>query len=135
MIGISHYFSSILIVNASTVSPVEVTICQGPSDVTLRIRDRGGGVSPADLPAIFLYSFTTVSSEPAANESIFGAATQLAMQTGVGGPLAGLGYGLPMSRKYAEYFGGALDFVSLYGLGCDVFVRLRDLRYNADMRI
>lgn len=43
------------------------------------------------------------------------------------GTIAGLGYGLPMSRLYAMYFGGNLEFVSLDGWGSDVFVKLRCL--------
>jgi hypothetical protein len=41
------------------------------------------------------------------------------------GTLAGLGYGLPMSRIYAEHGRGALDIVSLYGHGCDTYIKIR----------
>jgi hypothetical protein len=41
------------------------------------------------------------------------------------GTLAGLGYGLPMSRIYAEHGRGALDIVSLYGHGCDTYIKVR----------
>lgn len=41
------------------------------------------------------------------------------------GTLAGLGYGLPMSRIYAEHGRGSLDVVSLYGHGCDTFIKVR----------
>ena len=53
--------------------------------------------------------------------------SRLGMQQGIGGRMAGLGYGLPLSRLYAEYFGGSLELVSLYGHGADVFVRLNDM--------
>lgn len=53
------------------------------------------------------------------------------MQSGLGGPLAGLGFGLPMSRRYAEFFGGSLDLVSMFGFGCDVFLRLQSLSDEA----
>lgn len=43
------------------------------------------------------------------------------------GTLAGLGFGLPLSRIYAQYFGGSLDLVSLTGYGCDAYVILRTL--------
>jgi pyruvate dehydrogenase kinase 2/3/4 len=39
-------------------------------------------------------------------------------------PLAGLGYGLPISRSYARYFGGDLDIMSMEGYGTDAFIYL-----------
>ena len=38
--------------------------------------------------------------------------------------MVGLGYGLPLSRLYARYFGGDLEIVSMDGYGTDVFVWL-----------
>lgn len=49
----------------------------------------------------------------------------IGMTSGMG-TLAGLGYGLPMSRIYAEHGRGSLDIVSLYG-HVSSFVPLRDL--------
>ena len=56
------------------------------------------------------------------------------MQSGMG-TIAGLGYGLPMSRLYAMYFGGSLEFVSLDGWGSDVFVKLRCLDQAGEVEI
>jgi hypothetical protein len=39
--------------------------------------------------------------------------------------LAGLGYGLPLGRAYAEYFGGGIAVQSLWGWGTDVYLSLR----------
>jgi len=39
-------------------------------------------------------------------------------------PLAGLGYGLPISRNYARYFGGDLVIMSMEGYGTDSFIYL-----------
>jgi signal transduction histidine kinase len=44
-----------------------------------------------------------------------------------GGPIAGLGFGLPMSRVYAKYFGGSLDIRSVCGIGADVFVEFPNI--------
>ena len=49
-------------------------------------------------------------------ESLFSEITGRGVQMGMG-TIAGLGYGLPMSRLYARYFGGSLDFKSLDGWG------------------
>lgn len=137
-----------------TIAPPPVSSNGGPRFLTLRIRDEGGGVSESNIPHIFSYSFTTAgrgSSDtleeddtgggPYAAQHVGGMAavegsmgggglfseiTGRGVQVGMG-TIAGLGYGLPMSRLYARYFGGTLDFVSLDGWGSDIFLKLRSL--------
>jgi hypothetical protein len=41
--------------------------------------------------------------------------------------LAGLGFGLPMARLFAKYFGGDFQLVNLPSYGCDVYISLRNL--------
>ena len=43
---------------------------------------------------------------------------------GTNSPLAGLGYGLPVARSYARYFGGDLTIVPIEGYGTDAYVHL-----------
>ncbi|TVY71386.1 3-methyl-2-oxobutanoate dehydrogenase (lipoamide) kinase [Lachnellula suecica] len=100
--------------------------------VTIRIRDRGGGISPDVLPNIWSYSFTTFSDadELPGQTSSSGNMDALNAISGAGGEnssIAGLGYGLPLGRAYAEYFGGGIGVQSLYGWGCDVYLRLKGL--------
>lgn len=95
--------------------------------VTIRIRDRGGGISPDVLPNIWSYSFTTVSED---EDDVPGGASVDALNLlsgsgGGGSSIAGLGYGLPLSRAYAEYFGGGVAVQPLYGWGTDVYLRLK----------
>jgi pyruvate dehydrogenase kinase 2/3/4 len=42
-------------------------------------------------------------------------------------PLAGFGYGLPLSRLYARYFGGDLKLISMDGHGTDAYLLLSKL--------
>ncbi|KAI8972757.1 mitochondrial branched-chain alpha-ketoacid dehydrogenase kinase-domain-containing protein [Pilobolus umbonatus] len=111
--------------------PVQITISQGQEDISIRIRDQGNGISDDDLHKVFEYSYTTVSdaADDAENDpsNIFRGISEIAMQSGVGGPLAGLGFGLPLARMYARYFGGSLTLVSMWGFGCDVFLKLRHI--------
>ncbi|KAG9232878.1 mitochondrial pyruvate dehydrogenase kinase-like protein [Amylocarpus encephaloides] len=97
--------------------------------VTIRIRDRGGGISPDVLPNIWSYSFTTFSDEddlPPGSGNM-DALNALSGTAGGGSSIAGLGYGLPLGRAYAEYFGGGIAVQSLYGWGSDVYLRLKGL--------
>lgn len=95
--------------------------------VTIRIRDRGGGIGPDVLPHIWSYSFTTFSEnddDPPGAWSDDALSVISAASSG-SSSIAGLGYGLPLSRAYAEYFGGGIAVQSLHGWGTDVYVRLK----------
>lgn len=113
--------------NDTSITP----LFDSTSDVTIRIRDRGGGISPEVLPKIWSYSFTTFADEefpgsaplPAGNSNsgmdALNAISGVGLgSAGIGSSIAGLGYGLPLGRAYAEYFGGGIAVQSLYGWGC-----------------
>lgn len=99
--------------------------------VTIRIRDRGGGIAPETLPHIWDYSFTTFNDDQASS-TLAGRSSGMDALNAISGPggdgvhsLAGLGYGLPLGRAYAEYFGGGIAVQSLWGWGTDVYLSLR----------
>ncbi|KAI9844608.1 MAG: hypothetical protein M1837_005460 [Sclerophora amabilis] len=113
--------------------------------VTIRFRDRGGGISPDHLPNIWSYSFTTFSDEER-SFSVGGSDAGIGASAGPGSfsnngtmdalnaisgsatgesSIAGLGYGLPLGRAYAEYFGGGVAVQSMWGWGTDVYLSLR----------
>ncbi|KAG9256496.1 branched-chain alpha-ketoacid dehydrogenase [Emericellopsis atlantica] len=96
--------------------------------VTIRIRDRGGGIPPHVLPNIWSYSFTTFSDEDEMPGSSGSDGLHALSNAGSGvSSIAGLGYGLPLSRAYAEYFGGGIAVESLYRWGTDVYLRLKGI--------
>ncbi|KAF2736786.1 kinase isozyme 4 mitochondrial precursor [Polyplosphaeria fusca] len=102
--------------------------------VTIRIRDRGGGIAPENYEHIWDYSFTTFNDDQASTSLSGGPGGGGGMDalnaiSGPGGDgahsLAGLGYGLPLGRAYAEYFGGGIAVQSMWGWGTDVYLSLR----------
>ena len=108
---------------------VVLTICPNDSYVTLRVSDQGGGFPYTITPRLWEFSYTTVCRDDTEEGGLFGLLTNDERQVGI---LAGLGFGLPMSRVYAEYFNGSLDIVGLHGHGTDVFLRLQRLDVHAD---
>lgn len=95
--------------------------------ITIRIRDKGGGIPREVLPNIWSYSFTTFSDsnllEP--DNGNLDALNTISASGGQLSSIAGLGYGLPLSRAYAEYFGGSIAIQSLWGWGTDVYLTLQ----------
>ncbi|KAF1952343.1 alpha-ketoacid dehydrogenase kinase [Byssothecium circinans] len=118
--------------NASSPSSYQILpLAHSTPGVTIRIRDRGGGIAPETLPHIWDYSFTTFNDDEASN-SLAGRQSGMDALNAISGPggdgansLAGLGYGLPLGRAYAEYFGGGIAVQSLWGWGTDVYLSLR----------
>jgi len=99
--------------NSSTNYPtIRVVISKGEEDLTIKVSDEGGGLPRSGIPHLFTYLYTT-ASPPQTGES----------QTSA--PLAGFGYGLPLSRLYSRYFGGDLQLISMEGYGTDAYVYLK----------
>eukprot|EP00924_Labyrinthula_sp_SR-Ha-C_P008874 augustus_masked-scaffold_2-processed-gene-5.53-mRNA-1 protein AED:0.00 eAED:0.00 QI:0/-1/0/1/-1/1/1/0/389 len=93
-------------------------------DVALKIMDLGGGIPRSHLQTIFSYLFTTAGP---VGDNLDGLE-----DFGRENPLAGLGYGLPISRLYLKYFGGQLELKSMEGHGTDSFVHLSRLTNNEE---
>lgn len=85
----------------------KVIVAEGKEDITIKISDEGGGIPRSAIPLVWTYMYTTVDTtpelDPGFNASDFKA------------PMAGYGYGLPISRLYARYFGGDLKMISMEG--------------------
>lgn len=69
-----------------------------------KVSDEGGGIPRSGLSRIFTYLYSTA-------ENPLGEYSTDAMT------MAGYGYGLPISRLYARYFGGDLQIISMEGYG------------------
>lgn len=102
---------------------VRVIISDGEDneDVVIKVSDEGGGFPRSHMKRIFSYLYTTAQGNTVTNSSEL-------KDFGIEGPLAGLGYGLPISRAYARYFGGDLSLVPMEGWGTDAFMHLSRLK-------
>ncbi|RVD81950.1 uncharacterized protein DFL_009796 [Arthrobotrys flagrans] len=116
-------------------SGVDTMRAEAARAVTIRIRDRGGGIAPEHLPLIFKYSFTTFNnSTTVGGNGGYGSndaggldVISTAMNEVESSTIAGLGFGMGLSRSYAQFFGGDLKVESLFGWGTDVYLGLRGL--------
>ncbi|EPY85582.1 Pyruvate dehydrogenase [lipoamide] kinase isozyme 4, mitochondrial [Camelus ferus] len=99
--------------NWPSLTPVEVIVVLGKEDLTIKISDRGGGVPLRIIDRLFSYTYSTAPTPVVDNSR--------------NAPLAGFGYGLPISRLYAKYFQGDLNLYSLPGYGTDAIIYLKAL--------
>ncbi|XP_068218042.1 pyruvate dehydrogenase (acetyl-transferring) kinase, mitochondrial-like isoform X1 [Palaemon carinicauda] len=100
------------------IPPLEVLLVKGTEDLTIKLSDQGGGIPRSHMDLLFNYMYST-APQPAAS----------GMETP---PLAGYGYGLPLSRLYARYFHGDLVLTSFEGYGTDACIFLKALSSEAN---
>lgn len=123
--------------NEDAFPPIKVIVVEGKEDITIKITDEGGGIPRSAVPLIWTYMYTTMDGQNI--DQNFQASDFKA-------PMAGFGYGLPLSRlvrlavsyvvplicsrsflQYARYFGGDLRLISMDGFGTDVYIHLNKL--------
>ncbi|MFT7799542.1 pyruvate dehydrogenase (acetyl-transferring) kinase isozyme 1, mitochondrial [Arapaima gigas] len=107
--------------DAARYPPLHVQVALGNEDLTVKVRDRGGGVPVRKIDRLFTYTYST--------------APRPRVDTARGTPLAGYGYGLPISRLYARYFQGDLKLYSLEGYGTDAVIYIRALSTESVERL
>ncbi|KAK7014975.1 protein-serine/threonine kinase [Favolaschia claudopus] len=104
--------------NEDAFPPIKVVVVEGKEDITIKISDEGGGIPRSAIPLIWTYMYTTMEGQGIDQD--FHASDFKA-------PMAGFGYGLPLSRLYARYFGGDLRLIAMEGYGTDVYIHLNRL--------
>ena len=117
---------------------IRVIIADGEDneDVVIKVSDEGGGIKRSNMNRIWSYLYTT--ADPAVLDRLLGTSNgssnsgaeggETVSDTDAASPLAGLGYGLPLSRNYARYFGGELTIMSMEGYGTDASLYLPRLQ-------
>ncbi|XP_042188108.1 pyruvate dehydrogenase kinase, isozyme 4 [Callorhinchus milii] len=104
-----------------SLPPIEVTVALGNEDLTIKMSDRGGGVPLRKIDRLFSYMYSTAPKPMVKNSRTT--------------PLAGFGYGLPISRLYAKYFQGDLNLFSMESYGTDAVIYLKALSTDSVERL
>lgn len=81
--------------NGSGYPPIKVIVVEGREDITIKISDEGGGIPRSAIPLIWTYMYTTMAGQSIDQD--FHASDFQA-------PMAGFGYGLPLSRLVRHPF-------------------------------
>ncbi|KAK1805065.1 hypothetical protein P4O66_019421 [Electrophorus voltai] len=107
--------------NSTHLPPIKVRVALGSEDLTIKMSDRGGGVPLRKIERLFSYMYSTAPSPMT--------------DTARNAPLAGFGYGLPISRLYARYFQGDLHLYSMEGYGTSAVIYLKALSSESVERL
>lgn len=107
--------------------PVRLVVADGDEDVTFKVSDEGGGIARSDIGRIWTYLYTTADTAALAMLAEDAEAGQSGAVVQRSPVLAGYGYGLPLSRLYARYFGGDLQVISMEGYGTDAYLHVHRL--------
>ncbi|RKP34707.1 branched-chain alpha-ketoacid dehydrogenase [Dimargaris cristalligena] len=106
--------------------PIHVTICEGPTTLVFRVSDQGGGIPEHAWQHIWAYGHGKRQQF-----SNFHQVSQMAAKVtdaiGRESPLLHFGIGLPMSRVYANYWGGRIEIHTMDEFGTDVYVHIPKL--------
>uniref|UniRef100_A0A8D3CXI0 Protein-serine/threonine kinase n=1 Tax=Scophthalmus maximus TaxID=52904 RepID=A0A8D3CXI0_SCOMX len=105
-----------------TLPRIKVRVSLGAEDLTIKMSDRGGGVPLRKIERLFSYMYSTAPSPVHVDNSR-------------NAPLAGFGYGLPISRLYAKYFQGDLQLYSMEGHGTSAVIYLKALSSESVERL
>jgi len=103
---------------------VRIVIADGNEDMTIKIADEGGGIPRSEMNLVWTYLHST-AKRPSAFSTAGGSGEK-------GSALAGYGVGMPLSRLYAEYFGGSMDVKSMESIGTDAYLHLNRLGHNCE---
>uniref|UniRef100_A0A8D3BKI3 Protein-serine/threonine kinase n=1 Tax=Scophthalmus maximus TaxID=52904 RepID=A0A8D3BKI3_SCOMX len=107
--------------SSNHLPPIQVMVSLGGEDMSIKVSDKGGGVPFRRIENLFSYMYSTAP------------APQIGEYTRP--PLAGFGYGLPISRLYAKYFQGDLQLYSMEGHGTDAVIYLKALSTDSIERL
>eukprot|EP00730_Choanoeca_flexa_P020230 TRINITY_DN9893_c0_g2_i1.p1 TRINITY_DN9893_c0_g2~~TRINITY_DN9893_c0_g2_i1.p1 ORF type:complete len:446 (+),score=91.98 TRINITY_DN9893_c0_g2_i1:208-1545(+) len=104
---------------------IQVHVYDHPGATTFQVSDMGGGISESVERDVFDYAFSTVDTNTKAPPITRAGPGIMDI---VNRPMAGEGFGLPLARSYAQFFGGNLKLVTYEGHKTDVVIKLGHLK-------
>ncbi|KAL3656880.1 hypothetical protein V7S43_018220 [Phytophthora oleae] len=110
--------------SSDELPPVEIVICQGSEDLTVKVSDDGGGVPRSRWNKLWHYDYTTSPLCPPIDSDNYPTYRE---------HFSGGGYGLPMARLFARYFGGDVVFSSQEGSGSTACIQAHRLGTNMEL--
>lgn len=104
--------------DSSHLAPLHVIVPEAlwDQEKTIKLADHGTGMNRSVLSKAFSYFYSSVKARPTVAEEVSDFDRSM--------PLAGFGFGLPISRVMARYFAGDIDVNSIPGKGTDVYIYL-----------
>eukprot|EP00405_Crypthecodinium_cohnii_P017921 CAMPEP_0206462506 /NCGR_PEP_ID=MMETSP0324_2-20121206/26020_1 /ASSEMBLY_ACC=CAM_ASM_000836 /TAXON_ID=2866 /ORGANISM="Crypthecodinium cohnii, Strain Seligo" /LENGTH=379 /DNA_ID=CAMNT_0053934677 /DNA_START=57 /DNA_END=1196 /DNA_ORIENTATION=+ len=110
--------------NFEALPPVVVELQKGDVHVIIKISDQGGGMPKRLQQEAWQYGWTTVGDDDPTDEAQPLGRSEYNLKT----ELAGFGFGLPLTRLHAQYFGGDVFMQALPGHGTDMYLLLTHLK-------
>merc|ERR1712157_75133 len=104
--------------NNPGIPPIKIVVVKGKEDVTIKVADRGGGVSRSQLKDIWTFTKSTLYHSQHDNNYKKDFCNNLLSGTDI------RHFGLPLARIYARYFGGEITLKSCEGVGLDAYLYL-----------
>ena len=104
----------------NNLATIKIIVVKGDEDVTIKIADRGGGVSRSQLENIWTFTKSTLLQ----TKTLTNPDNDLSFTHN---SLSGTDireFGLPLARIYARYFGGEITLKSCEGVGLDAYLYL-----------
>eukprot|EP00930_Biecheleria_cincta_P085799 TRINITY_DN75163_c0_g1_i1.p1 TRINITY_DN75163_c0_g1~~TRINITY_DN75163_c0_g1_i1.p1 ORF type:complete len:380 (+),score=57.49 TRINITY_DN75163_c0_g1_i1:128-1267(+) len=108
---------------AGHIPSVVVDIQKGDVHVIIKISDQGGGMPKRIQQEAWEYGWSTANDDQENSDDMdpYGCAVPKK-------ELAGFGFGLPLTRLHAQYFGGDVFMQALPGHGTDMYLLLNHLK-------
>ena len=128
--GRCGFFIAILTFISATCVLVDILVqlsSTSDGNLSIKVKDHGGGMSPEQISKPFDYMFTTASNTVCIDFPSILTAVESKPPKAVMGenlPLCGFGFGLATSKLYARLFGGDLTFTSTPGVGTEATISL-----------